>query len=179
MDTLFTIRISGLRADLVIFSQKVLEVPYGTFVFCVVAQFSLCAAAVAMADSRVFDRYLRAACALKWPQKNSFFLYKSIPNDSSWLDASLFALSDLKGVKNQTIIVSISLVVFALLLSGVILAPIMGGVFYLYDWKNQIVSGWIDLQYSVVLISTVVTLLAIVAFFSFFNLTADEEGDIW
>lgn len=172
---LYFIRVSELRADLTIFGQKVFEVPYGVFVFCVVSQALMCFALARFLDARVLDRLIRGVCDRQWPQQ-SWLIYQTFPN--AWLDPSVNAINSLKENPRHRALLSLLMVVSSLSASVVIGGAVASGAYFLYDWKAQIQAGWVDLQYYVVVATSILTILWLIGVAVFFFVDDDPETDL-
>jgi hypothetical protein len=150
---LYLIKIVGLRADLVLFGQKIFEVPYGVFLFCLASQVAMCLSLVRSSDARVFDRYMMAVIEKRWPESASI-IYSTYPNEGAWLETTNKAIHSLKESGWSRALYSFSIIPTLILIITMILSPLLSGIYYLIDWEQQIVSGRVDLQYYAVSAST-------------------------
>lgn len=144
--------------DLVVFDQKIFEVPHGIFLFCLGGQLSLCISLARSVESRIFDRLIRTICEKKWPQ-DSLTVYKTYPNENVWLETTSQIMHSLHDNSRSRILFSFVMFFTTLLMLVIIVSPITIGMYYIYDWKVQISTGWIDFQYYLVLASTCLSLL--------------------
>ncbi|WP_168727379.1 hypothetical protein [Sphingomonas sp. CCH10-B3] len=154
---LYIVRVAGLRMDLVIFDQKVFEVPHGLFFFCLGSQLSLCISFAKNVDARVFDRLMRSICDHQW-HHDSLAVYRTIPNEHAWLETSSQIMHAL-----PSNIISRNIFIFVMILTSllgliIMFSPVAAGLYIIVDWKLQITNGWIDLQYYLVLTSTCLSL---------------------
>lgn len=86
-------------------------------------------------------------------------LYRTYPNESMWLESTNQAIHALKLHGKTRAFYSVTIIPTLLFGAALLLSPIIAGIYYLFDWKDQIVSGWIDFQYYVVLGSTILTIV--------------------
>lgn len=148
----YIIRIAGLRFDIIIFDQKIFQVPYGIFIFCIVAQLAYMLQMAISADARMYQRYIEIICEKCWPQKNEM-----VKQSFVGMGLPINAISRFLTHKSNSIagkicsLLSVPLALFALF---VYFSPVACGIWFLIDWNMQIPSGNIDLQYYSVLIST-------------------------
>jgi len=152
---LYIVKLMGLRADLVLFDQKIFQVPYGIFLFCVAAQLMSCMSVARSSDARVFDRYLKAVCEHEWPEQATI-MYRLIPNESSWTSATSESVHSLEHNHITRLVFTIAMLPSIILAMVILFGPIMAGVYYLVDWKNEIQTGDINIQYYGVLFFTIV-----------------------
>jgi len=155
---LYLIKASGLRVDLVLFDQKIFEVPYGICFFCIIAQISFCMNCIRSLDARIYDRYLKRACELKWPVMSDD-VYQTFPNQAAWSEGAIGALSRIKNRDVAKGCLSVLMLPSLLLILTMLLAPTAAGLYYLIDWQRQISTGNIAIQYYSVMFSTTITII--------------------
>lgn len=169
---LYFIKVLGLRADLVLFGQKIFEVPYGILVFCIAAQGCSCLATVRLSDARVLDRYLKAVCDKQWPAQADT-MYRLIPDESSWLDATGDSIDALDEHSVLISFYALSMLPSLLLALLLFMGPVGAGIYYLIDWKAQIQTGNVALQFYTVLVTTIINFLWLLIYTLLYH--ADKE----
>jgi hypothetical protein len=169
---LYFVKLIGLRADLVIFDQKIFEVPYGILIFCMASQLCLCLSTARLADARIYDRYLKAVCQNAWPGQADT-MYKLVPDENSWLNATSDSIDALESRPLLSAIYNFAMLPSLLLGLVLFVSPILAGLYYLYDWIEQIKTGNISLQYYSVLASTSVTFLWVVLYLCLYFADSD------
>lgn len=155
---LFLIKICGLRSDLVLFDQKIFEVPYGIFVFCLGSQLSFCLNCLRSLDARVYDRQIKRICEIAWPSIATD-VYSTIPNKAIWAEAGLGVINKMSGREILSGCLSVLMIPSVTLGLIVILLPEITGIYYLINWESIIVSGNIELQYYSVVFSSSITII--------------------
>jgi hypothetical protein len=153
---LYLVKIAGLRADIVIMDQKVFEVPYGVFIFCICSLFAFCLSCIRSSDARVYDRYLMGICDKAWPTQAQS-MYQTIPNDDIWLapsSESIHALTENSFSKSLFVCFSIPTYLAGFF---ILLLPILSGFYFLIKWKELISLGNIHVQYYSVLFFTIIS----------------------
>lgn len=158
---LFGLKIAGLRGDVTLFDQKIFEVPYGIFIFCILAQLASCMYFLRSLDATVYDRFILAVCEKAWPEKSAA-IYRTYPNSHSWLEPSADLMEAFGDVSVRGCLHALTLMPIMLLVLTALASPTAAGVYYLWNWKELITSGWINLQYYSVLISTIAAFLVLI-----------------
>lgn len=170
---LYSIKVIGLRIDLVIFDQKVFKLPYGLFIFCIASQLTFAMGCVRFLDQRVFDRYLRAVCDKEWGDQADF-IYQTLKGGHDWTTTAQ-SLIDRPSVSIYFRVVhGLTMASFAMIYLIVFLTPIMSGIYFMYDAKAQISGNYPDLQFWSVFAATFLSGMMIVVSFAFYNLDNDE-----
>jgi hypothetical protein len=171
----YLIRIAGLRFDIIIFDQKIFQVPYGIFLFCIVVQLAYMLQMVISTDARMYQRYIEIICEKCWPNKNELVKQSYIG-----MGLPINAISRFLSYKSNSIsgricsILSIPVVLFA---TAIYFSPIICGIWFLVEWEKQITSGDVDLQYYSVMISTVSAVsISILGIFIYY--IDDDDGQI-
>lgn len=153
-----------------LFDQKVFEVPYGLFFFLLAAQLASNLSTIRSADARSFDRLLKAICDQAWPSQSEI-AHRTFPNDHQWFEPTGYTLGLIRGAGFWKLLFSLVTLVTMLVGLLIIISPIISGLYYLFDWHDQIVSGDINLQYYVVLASTILTIAWFINYFILHALT--------
>jgi hypothetical protein len=96
ISTLYFVKSIGLRLDLVFFDVKIFEVPYGNFVFCILAQFFFIGSCLRLIDARSVDRQIKTICELKY-DGNAELMYYSYKGAIEWTDSFFSILNSLNG----------------------------------------------------------------------------------
>ncbi|UVO54901.1 hypothetical protein [Sphingomonas sp. SUN039] len=170
---LYSIKVVGLRIDLVLFDQKVFELPYGLFLFCVASQLSFCIACVRFLDQRVFDRYLRAICDREWGDRSEF-MYRTLKGGQEW-STTTQSLIDRPSVSIYfRTVYFLSMASMGLIYLAIFLMPIISGGYFIYDYDNQISGRYPELQYWSVIATTILSAIVMVVSLAFYNLDNDE-----
>lgn len=169
----YFIKLAGLRADIVIFDQKIFAVPYGMFLFCILSQLSMTAGNIRLSDARVFDRLMKGICDTAWPDRSQA-IFKTYPNQGIWLDAASSTFSSMKDRTLSRIFFTIFQIPLVLVSLGVLTSPILIGCYFLYDWKREIGTGAVNLQFYSVMTSTALALVWFVNYMLIHVADSDE-----
>ena len=150
----YLVRIVGLRLDIVFSGHKIFEVPYGIFFFCLVSQVAYAGSVLLNTEARFYQRYIEIICDKLWPGKSEVIKQGYIGKSS--FGHAIFRFFESQKSDNITrILYLITAIPVSLSLAAIILSPIIAGIYFLADWKNQIGDGDLDLQYYSILTSTI------------------------
>lgn len=155
------LRLIGLRVDLVFFGQKIFELPYGIFVFCVSGQICVSISILRWLDARVIDRFMLGVCEQAWP-RSSQSIYESYPDVQAWLSSLEDISKALKEWSWHKALHSLAYFFVGTLLLLVFAAPVAAGVWVLSRRNELIVGGDVDAQFCILLGSTVLTALVLI-----------------
>jgi hypothetical protein len=156
LSILYLVKLAGLRADFILFEQKVFELPYGLFLFLILAQVAACLSLIKAAEERSYDLEILAICKRIWPTQHEL-VYESMPDSASLNPGSALIAERAKLGRGSRFIYFATTLVSGTLAAFVLMGPIFAGIYYLADWRKQIVTGNVDLQYYSVCFSTVLT----------------------
>jgi hypothetical protein len=173
----FLIKIAGLRIDIVLADQKIFELPYGLFIFCIVSQISYSLSLIISFESRVFDRMIRGICDKKWPD-TSELVYRTFPNEGLWFDTTSHAVRKLDGAYGTKTLFWLASFIALAIATTIFLMPLILGVYFLCNSTDFIKSGHKEIQYYSVAISTTVCALWTIFGISIFLIDEDDLNSI-
>lgn len=160
---LYAIKVFGMRVDIIVFDQKVFELPYGLFVFCVVSQVIFVGSCIRAMDARVIDRAIKDICDKKFNDVSGM-IYMSLRGAQEWSGNLNFLMIKLTESLLLRFVYAIISLTTACVVISLILSPLTSGVFFLVNSTTQISGEAPEAQFYIVLSSTILS--AIVFWFT-------------
>ena len=167
---LYLLKLAGIRLDLAFFDTKVMEVPYGLSVFILAANVSASLALVRFCDARGTERTIAALATTIWPTQ-ARAAFATMPNEHEWLTPSADALLFVTKRGFSRLIYNLTIFLTAIPLLIMVFLPAGCATWFLLDWQQQITSGDIPLQFWAVVITLILNVLWILAYFALHSLT--------
>jgi hypothetical protein len=154
---LYLIRAAGLTVDLTLFNAHVLNVPYGLFFFLLASQLSFCMSLLRLCDSISYKRAMTdlAKCSCSDAAED---LVATFPNKYDWFGITASMVEKIKG-NDASAIFYISALLTSLFTVSLLLSPIACGIYFIVNSDAQIVTGNKTLQYWMVVVSTIFSIL--------------------
>ena len=166
----YLLKLAGVRLDLALLDTKVMEVPYGLSVFILAGNMSSSLALARFCDARASERTIATLAAAMWPkQKRAAFA--TMPNEHEWLTPSADALLFVTKRGFSRVVYNTTIYLTAIPLLVMVLLPVACSAWFLIDWKAQISTGSVNLQFWAVAIAFGLNFLWIIAYFALHNLT--------
>jgi hypothetical protein len=144
---LYGVKAIGLRVDLVISGNRIFELPYGLFVFCVLGAGSFLIAQTRFMDAHAVDRRMAGIAKTFVPADPDQYL-QTFPAQSSWLRLSReqFFVSGAGGKRRGLWLVDVA----GIGLLFLYLLPVFSCVHFLVNWRELADQGMPNLQWWVV-----------------------------
>lgn len=171
LSCVYVVKIAGLRLDLVIFDQKIFEVPYGIFVFCITSQICFIIAISRLMDARVFDRYILGICEKAWPG-HSTAIYKTFHDQSAWIEPTALALHH-KANKDNSLFSKILLYSFSIIGLVVYTFPIGCGFWFVASEHYNLEPEYQTARMIAVIFTTILSLLWTFAYIALLSIDND------
>lgn len=139
----YSIKVAGLRIDLVIADTKVFETPYGLFVFGIVGAISFILAQLRYLDGKALDLELKDLC------ENSSAVavnYKTFPSPHHWLIPAQVRFAD----RTRKTTRKFAFAILGLITFAIYLVPLFAATHFLIAWPKLADEQYTDAQWWIV-----------------------------